>query len=97
MRLPAVAIACAFASGSAMGLWPGIAQHESSPEYLRVALADTIVAIVAAFFLAARDSLKIAATLSVAAWIVVIPPRSSSSVCSKPESQRCAPTEPSLS
>ena len=71
MRLPALAIACSFASGIAMGLWPGIAQHESSTEFLRGAVAIVIFAIAAAHFLAARDSLKLAATLSVTAWLVL--------------------------
>jgi Na+/melibiose symporter-like transporter len=71
MRFPAVAIACAFATAIAMGLWPGIAQHESSPEFLRVAIVAAIVAIAAAYFFAARDSLNVATTLSATAWLIL--------------------------
>lgn len=71
MRLPAVAIACAFATGIAMGLWPGIAQYQSAPTFLRVAVVAVIVAIAAIYFFATRDSWTIAATLSIAVWLVL--------------------------
>jgi competence protein ComEC len=71
MRLPAVAIACAFASGIAIGLWPGVAQHELSPALLRVALLSAILLITFAAFLSARDRLYSAAIVSLSAWIVL--------------------------
>jgi len=72
MRLPALAIACAFAFGIAIGLWLGIAQHESSPPLLRVALPSALLLITSAAFLSARDHLPSAATLSLSALIVLL-------------------------
>ena len=71
MRLPAVAIACAFAFGIAIGLWPGVAQHESSPAFLQVALLSAVLLITAAAFLSARARLYSAVILTLSAWIVL--------------------------
>ena len=71
MRLPAVAIACAFAFGIAIGLWPGVAQHESSSAFLRAALLSAVLLIMAVAFLSARNRLYSASILSLSTWIVL--------------------------
>ncbi len=71
MRLPSVTIARAFAFGIAIGLRPGVAQHESSPAFLRVALLSAVLRTTSAAFLSARNCLSSAAILSLSAWIVL--------------------------
>ncbi|HEV2196452.1 MAG TPA: DNA internalization-related competence protein ComEC/Rec2 [Candidatus Acidoferrum sp.] len=68
MRLPAVAIAAAFASGIALGLHPMVLPHVTSVIFLSVCLLGALVLIVAGLALASMERLFPAATVSLLSW-----------------------------
>ena len=71
MKLPAVAIATAFASGAAIGLWPAVANRASSRGFVFGEAAAALLLIAGAIFLLSREYLRGATTFSLAAWLVV--------------------------
>jgi competence protein ComEC len=71
MKLPAVAIATAFASGIALGFWPVVAKYVTAPVFLAA------IVIVAGFFIiiavagALKSRLGFSWGLSLAAWLLL--------------------------
>jgi len=70
MRLPAVAIALAFASGIALGLCPPLVALQTSPHFLQTSFAMALAFIVVGFWLW-RRSLAAAGSASLAAWLLL--------------------------
>lgn len=68
MKLPAVAIAAAFAGGIALGLHPRVLSHVASVIFLSVCLLVALVLIVAGLALASMERLSPAATVSLLSW-----------------------------
>lgn len=71
MKLPAVAIAAAFASGIALGLHPAVLPHVTSRFLLAVCFAASLVLIVAGLALAKMGRLFPAATISLLSWTLL--------------------------
>ncbi len=71
MRLPAVAIAAAFACGIAVGLHPVFARNASSPALLLLSFVATLVPISIGIVLLRFGRLFSAATASLLAWTVL--------------------------
>lgn len=71
MRLPAVAIAAAFAGGIALGLHPLVAPHVTSRSFLAVCFAASLVLIVAGLSFARSGHLFPAAALSLSSWVLL--------------------------
>jgi competence protein ComEC len=71
MKLPAVAIACAFALGIAIGFRLVVANFASSAQFLAVALSAVIVLFVACIVLVSRSHLWTATSLSLATWLAL--------------------------
>lgn len=68
MKLPAVAIATAFAGGIALGLYPLVVPHVTSRFFLSVCFAASLVLIVAGLAVARIECLFPAAAISLLAW-----------------------------
>jgi competence protein ComEC len=71
MKLPAAAIASAFASGIAIGLWPVVANRASSRGFVFGEVGASLLLIAAAIFFLSRQSLPWATGFSLAAWLVL--------------------------
>ena len=71
MKLPAVAIAAAFACGIAIGLWPPIARQATSHALLLIGFAVPCGLILAAIFFSTRNDLRIAAAISMSSWVAL--------------------------
>jgi hypothetical protein len=71
MKLPAVAIVAAFASGIALGLHPSVVPHATSPFFLAACFASCLVLILAGLTLAKMDFLFPAATVSLRSWALL--------------------------
>ncbi len=71
MRLPAVAIAAAFASGIGLGLHPAIARNASSPALLFPSLSVTVFVVLAGFILVRIGRLFPAAAASLVSWALL--------------------------
>lgn len=71
MRLPAVAIVTAIASGIAIGLWPAGAVHTPSPRFLLGICVVAILLIAAALFFLALHHLRLAPAPCLTAWLVL--------------------------
>lgn len=70
MRLPAVAIAVAFAAGIALGLCPPLAALQTSPHFLQLSLSLAAVLIALSLFLL-RRSVPVACAPSLLAWLLL--------------------------
>src|SRR6266852_1760533 len=70
MKLPALAIAAAFAGGISLGLHPAVASHAGSRVLVAGVLLFSIAALLTALLLS-RRWLEVAAAFSVAAWIAL--------------------------
>src|SRR5262245_19488846 len=68
MRLPAVAIAAAFACGIALGLRPAVERNASRPALLVSCFAAVAVFLLAGILLLRFERLFTAATLSLLSW-----------------------------
>jgi hypothetical protein len=68
MKLPAVAIAAAFAGGILLGLRSALAQHAASRGFLLTLLVCCAVSLLAGIFFAARNYLRAAGVISVCSW-----------------------------
>jgi hypothetical protein len=68
MKLPAVAIAIAFASGIAIGFWPRVVAHEGSRRFLWGWLIIAFVAVVCASATLSRERLLVSGLFSLVAW-----------------------------
>jgi len=71
VRLPAVAIASAFAGGIAIGLLPGVKAHAGSRELVVGFFILALVVLLAGVIFAARDSLWAAAGASLCCWTLL--------------------------
>lgn len=71
MRLPAVAIAAAFACGIALGLHPAVLPHVTSRFFLAVFFASSLVLIAAGLALSKITSLVPALTISLLSWALL--------------------------
>ena len=71
MKLPAVAIAAAFATGIALGLHPAVVPHATSRFFLGLCFAAGVVLIVAGLALARMERLFPAATISILSWALL--------------------------
>jgi beta-lactamase superfamily II metal-dependent hydrolase len=71
MRLPALAIAAAFAGGIALGLYPGISRHASSRELIVGSFLVAAFVVATGFLLAKFGWLYAAGSASVLSWIVL--------------------------
>jgi competence protein ComEC len=71
LKLPAVALAAAFAGGILLGLQPALAVHATSKHFLALILVFLLLCLLAAALLTRREKLWPAATLSLAAWILL--------------------------
>src|SRR6266849_3817247 len=71
MRLPAVAIAAAFASGIALGVHPAIARNASSPALLFSSLSVAVLVVLAGFILVRIGRLFPAAAASLVSWALL--------------------------
>src|SRR6266446_3379583 len=71
MRLPAVAIAAAFASGIALGLHPAIARNASSPALVFSSLSVAVLVVLAGFILVRIGRLFPAAAASLVSWALL--------------------------
>jgi competence protein ComEC len=64
MKLPAVAVVTAFASGIAIGFWPVLANNAASPRFLASELYAAVLLLVAARFLLSLQRLPAAVILA---------------------------------
>lgn len=71
MKLPAVAIAAAFACGIALGLHPALVPHVTSVFFLATCFAASLLLIIAGLVLARMDNLFPAATISLLSWALL--------------------------
>ena len=71
MKLPAVAIAAAFAGGVALGLHHAVVPHVTSRFFLGLCFAASVVLILAGLALARIESLFPAATISLLSWTLL--------------------------
>ena len=71
MKLPAVAIAAAFANGIAVGLHPVVARHASSLAFLSLAFAGVALLVATGMVLLKSGRLFLAAAASLLCWIVL--------------------------
>lgn len=71
MKLPAVAIAAAFASGIALGLYPAVLPHVTSVFFLSSFFLGELVLILAGLTLAKIEPLFPAAALSILVWALL--------------------------
>lgn len=71
MKLPAVAIAAAFAGGVALGLHHAVVPHVTSRFFLGLCFAASVVLILAGRALARIESLFPAATISLLSWTLL--------------------------
>ena len=69
MKLPAVAIAAAFAVGIAIGLYPAIAAHASSRELVVSLFIFAAVALIVASIFTLRDWVWPAGFVTMACWV----------------------------
>ncbi len=69
MKLPAVAIAAAFASGIALGLHPVVVRHASSPIFLSLSFLAVTLLVSAGILLLNFGRLFLAAAASLLCWI----------------------------
>jgi len=69
MKLPAVAIAAAFASGIALGLHPMVARHASSLAFLSLSFVAVAVLVTTGIVLLKFGRLSLAAATSLLCWI----------------------------
>ncbi len=69
MKLPAVAIATAFAGGILLGWYVIAAGRQTSPAFLLALVAICLATILAGFFLHSRDYSSLSAAASLAVWI----------------------------
>lgn len=76
MKLPAVTMATAFASGMALGFWSVIAKYEAAPCFLRAATIAAALLIIVAIMGTRKSRLGFRG-LSLAAWLL-LPGRASS-------------------
>ena len=70
MKLPAVAIASAFAAGVALGLCPPLVTLPTSPHFLQFSLSLAAVLIALSFFLL-RRGVPVAGASSLVAWLLL--------------------------
>lgn len=102
MKLPAVAIAAAFAGGIALGLHPLVAPQVTSRFFLAACFTSSLVLILAGLALAKMDLLFPAATVSLLTWALLgflgaclaEQPRSPSHVASLLEQRRLSLESP---
>src|SRR5215471_18412108 len=71
MRLPAVAIALAFASGIALGLYSAVTSQSTSVFFLSACFLAGLVLILAGIALAKRGNLFPAAAISLSTWVLL--------------------------
>ncbi|HKW63855.1 MAG TPA: DNA internalization-related competence protein ComEC/Rec2 [Candidatus Acidoferrum sp.] len=71
MRLPAVALAGAFASGIALGLHPAVPPHVTSAFFLSVFFLSALVLLIAGLALARMERLWPAAAISLLSWTLL--------------------------
>lgn len=71
MRLPAVAIVTAFASGIALGFWPVIAKYATAPGFLRATVIAATLFIIIAVVGVLKSRLGFSWGLSLAAWLLL--------------------------
>ena len=71
MKLPAIAIATAFASGIALGLHSAVLPHVTSRPFLAVCFAASLALILAGLVLAKTERLFLAATISILSWALL--------------------------
>ena len=71
MKLPAIAIAAAFAGGIAVGLWSPVARGATSHNLLVMGFVVGFVLTLSAVLLSAKNHLLIAAVASGSSWIVL--------------------------
>lgn len=68
MKVPAVAIAAAFAGGIVLGQWRPVARYIPSPPYLTICFAGAALLICTSVFLATETRLLPAAAISFLSW-----------------------------
>src|SRR5258705_91086 len=71
MKLPAVAIAAAFAVGIALGLHPVVARHASSLAFLSVSFVAVALLVTTSMVLLRFGRLFLAAAASLLCWILL--------------------------
>jgi competence protein ComEC len=71
VRLPALAIAAAFASGIALGLHPAVVQNTSSLKLVAISFFIAVVLVVAGILLLRFEQLFSAATASLLTWVLL--------------------------
>jgi len=71
MKLPAVAIAAAFASGIALGLHPVMSRHASSPVVLSLLFLAVALLVTAGIVFLKFERLSLAAATSLLCWILI--------------------------
>ena len=71
MKLPAVAIAAAFAGGIALGLCVPVARLATSRAWLAAVFAIAVVSLLAALLFTHRNKLVLAGLLSLSAWLAL--------------------------
>lgn len=71
MKLPAVAIAAAFAGGIALGLHPMVVAHVTSRFFLGLCFAACLVLIVSGLALAKMECLSPAPAISLLSWVLL--------------------------
>ena len=68
MKVPAVAIAAAFAGDIVLGQWRPVARYIPSPPYLTICFAGAALLICSGVFLARKTRLLPASAISVLSW-----------------------------
>lgn len=71
MKLPAVALAACFAGGILLGLRPAVAIHATLKHFVAIVLVFLLVCLVAAILFIWREKLWVAASFSLAGWILL--------------------------
>ena len=71
MRLPAVAIAAAFACGILLGLYPAVARNAASLHLLSFSFLTIVVLILAGLFLVRLGRLFLAVIASLLSWVLL--------------------------
>ena len=71
MKLPAVAIVTAFASGIAIGFWPALVNRLSSPPFLSIECGAALAFLVLATISLSRQHMRLAGMFSLATWLTL--------------------------
>src|SRR5208337_755222 len=71
MKLPAVAVAAFFSGGILLGLQPVVARHATSKHFLAALIVFLLGCLLPTILLTRREKLWLAASFSLAAWVVL--------------------------